>query len=221
MEHNLSEQTTTFHNVYEGSRKQFIKGVADPIKVEQIPADWAKTEVVYICPVADEASPELVRFFEHSLLGIGAQGLMRTWDEEGQIIQKKWDDFSEMLPHAQVVVFSEEDIAPFGEEIVEDYIRLTQVVILTRGSRGSTLFMRNEKIDIPAYPTQELDPTGAGDVFTSAFLIQYHKTKDVVKSARFASCVASFVVEKEGAYGIPRLDQVVQRQTEYDRMFRL
>lgn len=215
----VSEQTTTFHNIYDEDRKQFIRGVADPIETGQISADWANAEVAHICPVANEVSPELIRAFNHPLVGIGAQGLMRTWDGEGQIIQKKWDSFGEMLPHANVVVFSEEDIAPFGEKVVEDYVGLTEVVILTRGGHGSTLFIGEKKIDIPAYPTVEVDPTGAGDVFTSAFLIRYHKTKDALKAARFASCVASFVVEKEGIDGIPTLEQAVERQKEYDRMF--
>ena len=171
--------------------------------------------------MADEVSPELVRAFDGVLLGIGAQGWMRTWDGDGRIRQKRWDNFTQILPHVKVVVFSEEDIAPFGEGVVADYVGLTEIVILTRGSRGSTLFIGRERVDIPAYPAKEVDPTGAGDVFTSAFLIKYYKTKDPVKSALFASCVASFVVEKEGTSGIPTLDQVVERQEKYDRMFKL
>ena len=72
------------------------------------------------------------------------------------------------------------------------------MVILTRGEEGSVLFWKGKKISFPTFRIEEKDPTGAGDVFAAAFLVQYYKTKDPIDSSRFANCVASFAVEQNG-----------------------
>jgi sugar/nucleoside kinase (ribokinase family) len=219
----LSEHTTTFENIYEGGRKQIVSGVADPIVAEQIPAAWKTTPIVHICPVVGEIGPELIpeliSSFDRALIGIGVQGWMRYWDEQGIVHPKRWESFREILPHADVAVFSVEDIAGFGEEIVREYIGLIKILILTRGAQGSTIFFDGRRYEISAFPTREVEPTGAGDVFTAAFLIKYQETGDPIRSAYFASVAASFVVEKEGARGVPDLKQVMAREKLYFKIF--
>ncbi len=214
----VCEQTTTFQNIYDGHRKQIVSGVADPIGLEQIPEEWKDVPAVYICPVANEIRPELIRMFKSSLVGIGAQGWMRTWDEKGEVHPKRWENFKDILPYADVLFFSEEDIAGFGEGIIKDYIPIAKIVILTRGENGSTLFFGGERYNISAFPTNEVEPTGAGDVFGSAFLVKYKETGDPIKSAQFASVTASFVVEKKGSESIPILEQVLEREELYHKL---
>ncbi len=72
---------------------------------------------------------------------------------------------------------------------------------------------------IPAFESEEVDATGAGDVFGAAFLLRYYETKDAVESAIFASCAASFVVEKEGVEGIPCREEVEKRMEKEGRDF--
>ena len=43
------------------------------------------------------------------------------------------------------------------------------------------------------------------------FLIKYFEARDPLEALRFANCVASFVVEKEGIYGIPSQEDVLHR----------
>jgi len=52
---------------------------------------------------------------------------------------------------------------------------------------------------VPAYtPPHVVDPTGSGDAFAGAFVIEYLRTEDSVWSTAFASAAASFVVEGVG-----------------------
>lgn len=54
-------------------------------------------------------------------------------------------------------------------------------------------------IRVPAMPAQKLvDATNAGDVFHGAFLAGWIKTKDVEKSAQFASRCAAWVIGQLG-----------------------
>jgi 1D-myo-inositol 3-kinase len=207
-----SEHTTTFENLYNktGERRQMIKGVAEQIEPDQIPEAWRSVKIVNICPVANEYQPEIVQLFKHAVIGVCPQGWMRRWDDEGHVFQKDWDNFQEVLPYADIVFFSEEDVTS-PEEHAQTYLEFTKMVVVTQGKRGANLYIDEEEYHAPAFPAIQVEPTGAGDVFATAFLIKYFETRDPLEALQFANCVASFVVEKEGIYGIPSQEDVLHR----------
>ncbi len=201
-------KTTTFQNIYEdGIRRQFIKSVSQTIKPEHIPQEWINTGIVYICPVANEVEPSIVHSFPNSIIGVSPQGWMRCWDDKGIVSQKKWEYAEDVLPYIDALIMSEEDISA-TPEVVDEYAEIVRMMILTRGERGSTLFYEGKVVDFPAFKTKVFDPTGAGDVFATAFLIKYKQTSDPYEASIFANCTASFVVEKQGMDGIPDIEQV-------------
>jgi len=55
----------------------------------------------------------------------------------------------------------------------------------------------------------EVDPTGAGDIFATAFIIRMQETGNPVESARFANVTASYGVEHLGIDGIPSRETVL------------
>lgn len=205
-------QTTTFLNLYNeaGERRQMIKGLAAPIEPHHIPDAWRNTPIVNICPVANEYRPELVQLFPDALIGVCPQGWMRVWDHKGHVARKPWDTFQQVLPHATVVFYSEEDVTR-PEELAQVYLTYTKMVVITRGKRGASVYTAQQAYHVPAFLANEVDPTGAGDVFAAAFLINYFDSRDPQKAALFANCAASFVVEKEGVYGIPSRSEVQHR----------
>jgi sugar/nucleoside kinase (ribokinase family) len=135
---------------------------------------------------------------------------MRRWDNEGHVFRKDWDNFREVLPYADIVFFSEEDVEN-PEKHAQIYLEYTKMVVITRGKRGASLYTEKEEYRAPAFPAIQVEPTGAGDVFATAFLIKYFEIRDPLEAMRFANCVASFVVEKEGIYGIPSPEDVRHR----------
>ncbi len=209
-----SDRTTTFRNIYDahGHRQQFVHNVADPIDADCLPSAWRDTKIALLGPIAREVQTETVhQFGAQTLLGVVPQGWLRQWDDTGRVRVRPWREAVELLPHVRVLVLSEEDLGEFTERL-QAYTTLTPIVILTRGARGCTVFQRGRKpFDSPAFQAKEVDPTGAGDVFTTAFLIRLHETNDLVEAARFANCTASFVIEAEGTLGIPTRKQVEER----------
>jgi hypothetical protein len=198
-----SETTTTFVNTYRGGRRtQYLRSVADPICVHDIPAEWRDPKIVLLGPLAQELDMGLTRAFPDSLLGVTPQGWMRRWDADGQVHNDPGLWRFDEVEDVQAVILSEEDI--LGERaFLERLIARFPIVALTEGRRGSTVYHRGRAFHIEPRPAHQVDPTGAGDVFAAAFLIRLRETRDPLESAYFANIVASFSVEGPAQQTIP------------------
>ena len=64
--------------------------------------------------------------------------------------------------------------------------------------------------DFPAPPAQEVDPTGAGDIFAAAFFLWMERHRDPWGAARFANCIASHSVTRVGVSGTPTLEEAMR-----------
>jgi sugar/nucleoside kinase (ribokinase family) len=203
-----SSVTTAFQNTYhDGTRQQFIKAVAERITAEAIPSQWHHSSIVQLGPLTQELDEEVVHLFKDSLIGVTAQGWMRQWDNEGRVSPMVWAAPEKVLPFAKVLVLSEEDVG--GDmALIEEYVEMTEIVVVTAGWKGSTVYHRGQRQSFPAPKVMEVDPTGAGDVYAAAYLVRLEETGDPWEAAHFANCVASFSVEKPGVTGIPSRQQV-------------
>lgn len=213
-----SAETTTFANLYHGGeRTQYLLAVARPLTVEDVPPAWRTAPVVLLAPVANEVSPDLARALGARLLGATPQGWLRAREPDGRVRAVPWTGAEAVLPHLDVLVFSEYDIP--DPALVATYVAQVPLVVVTQGARGATLFQHGRPRHLPAYPTVERDPTGAGDVFAAAFLLHLARTGDPVAAMVFAHCTASFAVEQPGTRGIPTAEQVAARLRDYHRRF--
>ncbi len=72
-------------------------------------------------------------------------------------------------------------------------------VIVTFGGKGTVIVQKEGKIHVPSFAADKVvDTTGAGDAFAASLIANFVKNKNLWKSARIASAVASFVVEDIG-----------------------
>ena len=204
----LSPVTPAFQNIYhDGTRQQFIKAVAERITSKAIPSQWRHSPIVQLGPLTPELDEEVVYLFKDSLIGVTPQGWMRQWDDEGQVSPIVWAAPEKVLPFAMVLVLSEEDVG--GDMgLIQEYVELTEIVVVTAGWKGSTVYHRGQRRYFPAREVIEVDPTGAGDVHAAAYLVRLEETGDPWEAAHFANCVASFSVEQPGVKGIPSRQQV-------------
>ena len=198
-----SAVSTTFCNIYDGGRRrQVIEALADPIGIEMLPPSWVDVPVVLLGPIANELTEEWTTAFPRSLLGITPQGWMRQWDSAGNVSPTRWRDAGPFLARADAVVLSREDVGG-DDPYIAHLASQTKLLVVTDGWHGATLYTNGETYPVPPRPTHEVDPTGAGDVFATAFLIRLDETSDPLKAAHFATAVASMSVEASGIDGIP------------------
>lgn len=215
-----SATSTTFANIYtDQGRVQYCFTPAPPIAAADIPQELTAPRIVLLGPIAAEITPDVATVFaEETLVGAIPQGWMRRWDEDGRVHSKPWETRDQFLPKLDVLILSLEDI-DFDLAALEPFFTRIPLLILTEYRDGSTVYERQDDgsygvTKVPPRPAREIDPTGAGDIFTTAFLLRYQETGDAIHSARFANVTASFGVEGEGISTIPDRAQVLAYMAE-------
>jgi sugar/nucleoside kinase (ribokinase family) len=202
-----SPHSTTFENIYsrEG-RKQLLHHQAVSISLEKVPVVWRKTPIIHLAPVAHELAAEWtgasLKNFSTSLLGITPQGWLRTWDTNGYVTPGKWEMAGNLLPQAEAVVISREDVLG-DDELIESMAHNTRLLVVTEGSAGSVLYWNGDRRRFLAPELVELDATGAGDIFATAFFVRLYNTRDPWESARFATQLAARSVLRKGLDAVP------------------
>ena len=205
-----SEHSTTFENIKTpAGRRQVLHHRAAPLALEHIPQVWRSAPIIHLAPIADEVDSSLAEKLSGSLLGVTPQGWMRGWDEKGQVFAKPWLNSEQVLGHAGAVVLSVEDVNR-NLELVEEISHHTRILCLTEGEAGSVLYWHGDRRRFRPLAVQEVDGTGAGDVFATAFLVRMYHTRDPWEAARFATQLAAYSVTRVGLRGIPTLREIEQ-----------
>lgn len=201
--------TTVFENIYlDGERKQILHRRAGILRCDHIPQNWRHAPIVHLGPLDQEIDEGIFHCFEDQvLIGVTPQGFLRQWDERGHVSFTEWTPREAVLRRINVLVLSEQDVPdPLG--LVDSWGQLIDIIVVTRAERGATVYHSGAPCDYPARPAQQVDPTGAGDVFAAAFMIRLTETGAPCQAAEFANAVASFSIEGPGVSGIPLRPQV-------------
>jgi pfkB family carbohydrate kinase len=203
-----SAATTLFENIYfDGQRKQILHRHASVLDCTDVPPAWRRVSMVYLGSIDQEIDPSLFFCFDNALIGVMPQGFLRRWDEGGQVSYTDWTPAEVILRRIKVLVMSELDV-PDPEGLAQEWGRFIDIIVVTRAARGATVYRQGQARHYPTRPAQQVDPTGAGDVFATAFLIRLAETGDPGQAARFANVTASFSVEGWGMTAIPTRRQV-------------
>lgn len=203
-----SDHSTTFENTQTDSgRRQILHHQAAPLSFDHIPAAWRQTAIVHVGPIAQELAPDLPDELAASLLGLTPQGWLRTWDENGRVRPSVWSEAEQVLPRVGAAVISREDVAG-DEEQIERMAHAARVLVVTENSAGVRLYWHGDQRRFRAPAVDEVDPTGAGDIFAAAFFCRLYATRDPWEAARFATLLASCSVTRAGLDGIPTAEEI-------------
>ena len=216
VENKMAKATTLFENSYQAnSRTQYLHQRAATLMPGDLPIAWKEVPVVKFCLIAGEADFSLLDAFPNAFIVATIQGWLRHREADGKIVPKEMD--WQQLTKIDAVLLSEEDLSGF-EDRLPLITSIVGLFVMTHGKDGATVFQKGASSHYPAFPTQEVDPTGAGDVFAAAFLVEYIRTKEVERAIIFAQCAASIVVERLGVY-LPSRWGIEERVEEYRKLF--
>jgi sugar/nucleoside kinase (ribokinase family) len=214
----VSSPRTTRYRIGQsgGSRTLTLLSRAEDIEIQHLPEGWRGAPLAVLCPVVGEVDPALVGAFDDASLAVLPQGWMRTRGKGGVMGPQPWEDADEVLPLAQLLVLSEEDV-PGSEETAVKWFDQVPLGAITRARRGATLYVNGEPYHVEPDRARETDPTGAGDVFATTLLIEYQRVGDAWEAAAAAACAGAATVEGTGA--APLLDRagLAARLAAYQR----
>jgi 1D-myo-inositol 3-kinase len=209
-----SAQSTCFQNIYEdGKRSQRVLSRAEPISVDDIPGAWRSAPLALLGPVCGEVPAGMGCVFSGSLVGVSAQGWLRRVDKQERVRKWAWRG-PPFWAGCRVLFVSDEDLGQRREQL-KRWCAEVPIVVVTRNRRGARVHVNERWHNIEAFPADEIDPTGAGDVFAAAFLTRYHETEDMAQAMRFASAAAACSIEAAGIEGIAERARIEGRMSQH------
>lgn len=209
-----TEGSTIFENIKtEQGRRQILHHRASLLSFDHIPQIWQDAPIVHLAPIAQEVDPAMAGKFPSSWVGVTPQGWMRGWDENGSVIAKAWENSDQVLGQVGGVVLSLEDINR-DLELVEWMAHHTKLLCLTEAEQGAVLHWHGDRRRFRPPQVEEVDATGAGDIFTAAFFARLNTTRDPWEAARFATNLAACSVTRKGMDGIPTPGEIEQCKME-------
>lgn len=203
-----AEETTTFENIYEpAGRKQYIRGVAAPIKADDIPVVWHNAPLVHLGPIAGEADDTaILALFKQATILVTLQGWLRKWGPDGLVRFKAWNR-PVMLEHIDLLVFSEEDVTE-EPSLLNALTQNAKHLFFTQAERGGLHFQYGVPSSWQTPKAEVVNPTGAGDVFASSLLCALHKTASLRKATEVAAALGANAVTRFAIEGTPTPEEV-------------
>lgn len=209
-----SEDNTVFENIQTpAGRVQYLHHRAPTLNLSLVPESWRNPSIVHLAPVANEVDPGLVRAFPNALIGLTPQGWMRAWDEQGLVRFTDWPEAGFVMQNASAAVLSIEDVHG-DESYIEDFASHIRVLAVTEGAAGARVYWNGDVRRFRPPSVEELEPTGAGDIFAASFFYRLGATRDPWEAGRFATHLASFSVTRRGMGSIPNADEIQMAMTE-------
>jgi sugar/nucleoside kinase (ribokinase family) len=176
--------TTGFSFEYDGeARTMSVDAIGDAWTPRDARAVNRHVRWVHVAALlrSDFPAETLAELARGRRLLLDAQGLVRQ-PQVGPL-QLDADFDSELLRHVSILKLAEEEAAIVGEVDVPERI-------VTLGSRGSIVYADGRQTRVPAWPLVR-DPTGAGDVFSAAYLVARAAGHAPAAAARRATSVVA------------------------------
>lgn len=203
-----AEHTSTFENIYSGKKRtQYLHYRAAPLTPDLIPDAWRDVRLVHLAPLTDEVDPALVDMFPGATIMVTPQGWMRQWNDDRRVFFKRFAN-EHVLRTVDMVVMSRQDIAE-APELEQEYAPLVKHLFVTDGMNGGTYYHKGVPFHYPAHPVEEVEPTGAGDVFATALLASLPRVgHDMIKALKVAAKLAALSVTRAGIENTVTADEV-------------
>lgn len=191
-----AEWPTFFINDYSsGRRTQQITRWAGPIDLRGLPGGWRSPRVMHLGPVAQEIDTRQTSGINPRFLGTTPQGWMRDWPRStgGRVKNIPLRLPRDFMSQLDSIVVNDEEFVHSRDTVQS--IGKAGYGVVTLGSGGAQAFTPQGMVTEPAFPLQVDDPTGAGDVFATAFFCRMTEPDASVEDAlRYANAAAGLSV---------------------------
>ncbi len=151
-------------------------------------ADWLHAGAL---TQADFPAETLALLSRGRVLSLDGQGLVRRAAVGKLVLAADYDPA--VLRHVDVLKLAREELEALGLELVESSLGSLGVreVVVTLGRAGAVVYADGLAEHVPTIPLDGVDPTGAGDSWTTAYLAYRRRRHSPVSAARLANGAVS------------------------------
>jgi len=188
------ETTAAFSFEYAGDLRHMVVDALGPVWSVADLRGLERADRVHAGALArsDFPAETLAAMARDRRLSFDGQGLVRPARTGPLTLDADYDP--EVLRHVSVLKLAEEEARVLVGEPNADGLRRLGVpeIVVTFGSEGSLVFADGRLERVPAQPVgREVDPTGAGDAFTAAYLVSRSSGYAPVPAARRATALVA------------------------------
>lgn len=131
-----------------------------------------------------------------------ALGIRYMFDPGQQCARMSGDELREGIVGAALVICNDYEFELIRQKTgmnEADILEKSEVLIVTKGEKGSSILERGMQTDVPAVePTRIADPTGVGDAFRGGFMKGLAKGAGYDVCAQVGSVAATYALEHLG-----------------------
>ena len=182
--------TAAFSFTYDGDvRTMTVERLGDvwsPADVPELRARW-----VHVAPLSRVEWPveTVAALARRHRVSLDGQGLVRV-PELGPL-RLDGDFDRDVLRHIWVLKLADEEAEVLGDPAALG----VREVVVTHGSRGSTVYCGGSVEFVPAHAV-DADPTGSGDAFAAAYIVGRNSGLGPAGAARRATAVVASLLER-------------------------
>jgi sugar/nucleoside kinase (ribokinase family) len=170
----VAETTHAFSMTYDGdARVMQVDAIGDPWTPEDVGDALARASAVHVAPLAEtDFSPETLAAIARGgrRLSFDGQGLVRPPRTGPLELDAQYNPA--VLEHVSILKLAEEEALALVPDLDRDSLASFGVpeVVVTFGLHGSLVFADGRARRVDVRPLHNVDPTGAGDAFSIAYL---------------------------------------------------
>jgi adenosine kinase len=129
-------------------------------------------------------------------------GIRYIYDPGQQCARSNGDELKAGLVGANILICNDYEFELIRQKtgLTEaDVLYHSEALVVTRGAKGSSILLKERRIDVPAVPEKQIvDPTGVGDAYRGGFMKGLAIGADWETCGRLGSVAATYALECVG-----------------------
>lgn len=179
-----------------------FRGASSFLKIEDIPFKQLKAKWFYLAPLSGFLSRDFVK-----IIDFAKENNIKIAINPGKYQLSHKKEIKKALKKADIAFLNYQESSFLlknrfrkEKEVFNNLRKLVGgICVMTRRERGSLVFDGKFIYEAPALKIKVKDPTGAGDAFSSGFLVDYIQNKNIVSAIQFATANAAANLKVLGA----------------------
>jgi len=190
----------------------------DSLTPDLLPKRYLESKHIHLCAAHPQNQ---ISFLQN--LNSKAKKSLTLWPT----YESEYDDtFRKALKKVHILFCNNHEAKIIAKkENIYDAVKAVQkngpdIVVLTKGSKGSSIYHKEKFYLFPALNTSKLDGTGCGDAFAGGFLAEYLRSGNIEKAGWTGVALASFTISKFGSWfpadvSQEKIDERIERAKKY------